>query len=99
MLILSLAGVGWLGLRQYQLHQQVLGLAIVQDQQNRILHQQITYWEQVASASPTYREAYIQLAALNNQLGNTDAAKGWLKKVLEIDPNWVVPTPLSSLLP
>lgn len=97
-LILSLVGVGWLGLRQYQLHQQVLGLATIQDQQNRILRQQITYWEQVASASPTYRDAYIQLAINYWKLAATPEAKQNLQRVLEFDPNWVVPPQLEPLL-
>ena len=97
-LIISLVGVGWLGLRQYQFHQQVLGLAIIQDQQNQILRQQVTYWEQVASASPTYRDAYIQLAISYWQLAATNEAKQNLQLVLELDPNWVVPPQLEPLL-
>jgi len=97
-LILSLIGVSWLGLRQYQLQQQVLGLATVQDQHNLKLRQQISYWEQVASVSPTYRDAYIQLAISYWQLAATGEAKQNLQRALELDPNWVVPPQLEPLL-
>lgn len=63
------------------------------------LHQEMVMWEKIVSVSPTYRDAYIQLAVGYQQLGETEKAKVFLKKVFETDPNWQVPTELMARLP
>ncbi len=98
-LVMLLAGVSWLGSREYQRRQVVLGLATVNNQRSEKLYRQISFWEQVASTSPTYRDAYIQLAIDYWQLAATNEAKQNLQRGLELDPNWVVPPQLESLLP
>ena len=95
---LLLIGTG-LELHQYYRHQYVLGLAIARDVKTQKLIQEIDYWQKIASASPTYKDAYVQLAILNQDLGDTAQAKVWMQKALTLDPNWLVPTPLQPLLP
>lgn len=60
---------------------------------------QINYWQQVASASPTYRDAWVKLATLYYQEEDIPSAKAYMQKAIEIDPNWIVPSPLLPLLP
>ena len=86
------------GLKEYHQRQYVLGLAVARDTQVQKLKQQIFHWEQIASASPTYRDAYIQLAILNYQLDSTQEATLYLQRVLKLDPNWVAPPQLEGLL-
>lgn len=63
------------------------------------LSAQIDYWQQVASASPTYRDAWVKLATLYYQEEDITAAKFYMQKAIEIDPNWIVPSSLLPLLP
>lgn len=97
-LIIFLLAIAATGLKEYRQRQYILGLAIERDTQAQKLKQQISHWEQVASGSPTYRDAYIQLALLNYQLDSAQEAKLYLKRALELDPNWVVPPQLEPLL-
>lgn len=98
-LVIILLVTTGVGLKRYTQPQVVLGQNVEIDPRIEKLESQINYWEQIASSSPTYRDAYVQLANLHSQLGNTDQAKVYISKVLEIDPNWLAPTQLSSLLP
>ncbi|MDO8488362.1 MAG: tetratricopeptide repeat protein [bacterium] len=95
-LLLAIVGLGL-----YHLHQQqsVLGLATQRAQHQLDALNQIGYWEQVASASPTYRDAYVQLALLNAQLDNPELARVYFQKAIQLDPNWIIPSPLLPLLP
>ncbi len=88
-----------MSLKAYYQRRYVLGLAIARDVKTQKLIQEVDYWQKIASFSPTYKDAYVQLTILNQQLGNTTAAAKWLHKAVQIDPNWVVPTPLRALLP
>ena len=56
-------------------------------------------WEELKKVSPTYRDAYVQLAIGYQQLGLTSQAQENLTRVLELDPGWPVPPLLAPLLP
>lgn len=56
-------------------------------------------WEELKKVSPTYRDAYVQLAFGYQQLGLTSQAQENLRRVLELDPGWPVPPQLAPLLP
>ena len=86
-------------LQKYYQPRLVLGSTSNQDRLEPELLRQLVYWQEVASASPTYRDAWVQSALLSQQLGDTAAAAKYLNKSLEIDPNWPIPTPLLPLLP
>lgn len=98
MLVVFLSATGWMGIREYQSRQRILGAATQKQKQVRQLKQEIESWQKIASASPTYRDAYIQLAIGYWQLAATNEARQNLQRVLELDPNWVVPPQLESLL-
>lgn len=95
---LLLASVGWVGLKQYQSNRQVLGARIVKEIEIEKNKELLAYWQQIASDSPTYQEAWIQLSVLSYQLSSSQEAKLYLEKALELDPNWVVPPQLEPLL-
>lgn len=76
----------------------ILGIQIQRDEDIKRLSQLRDYWEKIASDSPTFRDAYVQLAISNWQLGATEEAKLNVERALEIDPNWVVPDQLQPLL-
>jgi len=50
--------------------------------------QEISYWENVVSQKPDYRDAYLQLAILNYRIYKNEKAKEYLKRAREIDPNY-----------
>ncbi len=61
----------------------VLGTTIdVSDIQN-----EKTYWLQMVSQNPTYRDGYLQLAVIDNTLGNKEESLMYFKKAKSIDPN------------
>lgn len=52
------------------------------------VEKQVTYWQDIVGKYHNYRDGYIQLAALEYQLGNNEKAKEYIKKALDIDPNF-----------
>ncbi len=97
-IILLLVSLAWTGTKQYQHNSQVLGTKIEQEIEIEKIKDSLVYWQEVASASPTYRDTYIQLAISYWQLAATGEAKQNLQRALELDPNWVVPPQLEALL-
>lgn len=49
---------------------------------------EIIYWEEIVATHPSYRDAYFKLALLEYQLGDREKTSIYLKKTLEIDPNY-----------
>ncbi len=45
------------------------------------------YWLQVVSQNPTYRDGYLELAILDNTLGNKEESLMYFNKAKSIDPN------------
>ena len=50
--------------------------------------QEIVYWKQIADTYSGYRDIYYRIATLQYKLGNTTEAKVYLKKALDLDPNF-----------
>ena len=64
-------------------------------QQQKILAQQrlqmeneVKYWEGVANQYQGYRDVYYRIAALQYKLGNIAQSQEYVKKALELDPNF-----------
>jgi tetratricopeptide (TPR) repeat protein len=45
------------------------------------------YWEKIVKDNPTYRDGYLQLALINDQLGNKEESVNNFNKAKLIDPN------------
>ncbi len=71
----------------------------IQQQKQNDINEEIKYWEKIIEESPTYRDAYVQLAIGYMQLGIKPKAQEFLQRALEVDPNWPVPLGLQELLP
>ncbi len=59
---------------------------------------QIQYWQSVARRYQGYRDAYIELAILENRLGENKKAKRFVQKSLAIDPNFEPGRQLENML-
>jgi tetratricopeptide (TPR) repeat protein len=57
-------------------------------QERAYLEKEVAYWQQVADKYQGYRDVYYRIASLQYKLGNTAASQEYLKKALEIDPNF-----------
>jgi len=56
---------------------------------NRVqLQNEITYWEQIANKYQGYRDVYYRIAALQYKLGNTGLSQQYVKKAIQLDPNY-----------
>lgn len=62
------------------------------------IREEISYWENVVSQKPDYRDAYLQLAILNYQIYENEKAREYLKKVQELDPNFQPAKELEKIL-
>jgi len=62
------------------------------------IRQEISFWEKVVKEKPDYRDAYFQLAVLNYQLSQKGATVKYLRKTLELDPNFEPAKKLEKLL-
>jgi len=57
--------------------------------QERIqLQNEVNYWEAIAQKYQGYRDVYYRIAALQYKLGNTNESQKYVKKALELDPNF-----------
>ena len=59
---------------------------------------EISFWEEVVKEKPDYRDAYLRLAVLNYQLKKKEAAREYLRKVKEEDPNFPAIRELERML-
>jgi tetratricopeptide (TPR) repeat protein len=57
-------------------------------QQKGQLEQQVAYWKGVADKYQGYRDVYYRIASLQYRLGNVDESQKYVKKALELDPNF-----------
>mgnify|MGYP004417280321 FL=1 len=48
----------------------------------------ITYWEGISEKYKGYRDVYYRIAALQFKVGNVAASQEYVKKALELDPNF-----------
>jgi tetratricopeptide (TPR) repeat protein len=59
---------------------------VTQDRE-QVMHE-IVYWKQIADTYSGYRDIYYRIATLQYKLGNKEESKKYLKKALELDPNF-----------
>ncbi len=62
-------------------------LNALQAEKENLLKERV-YWEKTVTRYKDYRDGYYQLALLEYQLGNTDAARSYVDKALSIDPQF-----------
>src|SRR6266550_2672328 len=60
----------------------------VQAQQRVRLQNEVKYWEGIATKYQGYRDVYYRIAALQYKLGNIAESQKYVKKALELDPNF-----------
>jgi len=58
------------------------------DRERQKIISKIQYWQGITNKYKDYRDAYFQLAVLEYRLRDFDKAKFYLKKTLDIDPNF-----------
>ena len=52
------------------------------------LQNEAAYWEQVANKYQGYRDVYYRIASIQYKLGNYNESQKYVKKALELDPNF-----------
>ncbi len=57
-------------------------------QQRMKLENEVTYWKGVANKYQGYRDVYYRIALLQYKLGNVAQSQKYVKKALELDPNF-----------
>lgn len=62
------------------------------------IRDEIAFWEKIIAEKPDYRDAYLQLSILNYQIYENEKAKIYLKKVLDLDPNFESARKLEEVL-
>ncbi|GEM_PF-1802716 len=82
--LLLVLGIGIVGVDVYRTAKQKYYL----ESERMKLSKQVSYWKQVISKYQNYRDGYLQLALLEYQLGNSEQAKMYVNKALELDPNF-----------
>jgi tetratricopeptide (TPR) repeat protein len=65
----------------------------IREQQNLVLEREqlqneAAYWEQVATKYQGYRDVYYRIASIQYRLGNYNESQKYVKKALELDPNF-----------
>lgn len=59
---------------------------------------ELVFWQGEVEKRPNYRDAYFKLVLLNYQLKDFDKAKEYLKKTLNLDPNFEKGKEMEKLL-
>mgnify|MGYP001134589526 CR=1 FL=1 len=62
------------------------------------IKEEVVYWETVLNIEPFYRDGFLQLAALNYQLGQAKKAQEYWKKAYYLDPNNLTVQELGKLV-
>ena len=57
-------------------------------QQRVQLQQEVQAWQQVANKYKGYRDVYYRIASIQYKLGNVASAQSYVKKALQLDPNY-----------
>jgi tetratricopeptide (TPR) repeat protein len=57
-------------------------------QQRAQLQNEALYWEGIANKYQGYRDVYYRIAAIQYKLGNYSESQKYVKKALELDPNF-----------
>jgi tetratricopeptide (TPR) repeat protein len=57
-------------------------------QQRLEMENEVKYWENIANQYQGYRDVYYRIAALQYKLGNIAESQKYVKKALELDPNF-----------
>lgn len=57
-------------------------------QQRLQMENEVKYWEGIANKYQGYRDVYYRIAALQYKLGNVSESQKYVKKALELDPNF-----------
>lgn len=57
-------------------------------QERSQLQNEVAYWKGVANKYQGYRDVYYRIAALQYKLGNVDESQKYIKKALDLDPNF-----------
>jgi len=57
-------------------------------QNRQQLQNEVNYWEQIASKYQGYRDVDYRIAAIEYKLGNTVESQEYVKKALQLDPNF-----------
>lgn len=52
------------------------------------LQEELQYWEGIADKYQGYRDVYYRIATIQYKLGNVGASQAYIKKALELDPNF-----------
>jgi tetratricopeptide (TPR) repeat protein len=65
----------------------------IREQQNLVLEREqlqneAAYWEQVSNKYQGYRDVYYRIASIQYRLGNYNESQKYVKKALELDPNF-----------
>ena len=74
----------------------IRGIALFQnlEKQQKIMKEraaiteEINYWKDMAKKYKNYRDVYFRIATLEYKLGDIDESKKYMKKSLELDPNF-----------
>jgi len=53
------------------------------------IDREVLYWEKVTTLHKEYRDGYFKLALLEYQRGDKEKSRIYIKKTLEIDPNFI----------
>jgi hypothetical protein len=85
--------------QEKHLRRRVLALHTERAQEIAHLNTLKAHWQKIVADSPTYRDGYLQLAAIEYKLKNQISSKSYLQKAMEIDPNFELPITLSFLQP
>lgn len=90
--IFSLASVGMamlflFGVSTYDLYSNYQSKKKIDLERQEVISK-IGKWEEIINKYKDYRDGYFQLAILEYRLRNFDKAKFYLKKTLDLDPNF-----------
>lgn len=86
-LVLIIVSLSTLNIHSFFLSQKVLAASVQVEHSPDQLKQEMKYWQKIAVAHPTYRDAYLEMADIANKLGETQASIEFLKKANFVDPH------------
>lgn len=87
MLVILILIVVSLGLQAFILYKNVEDFQKL-DREKKELISKIDYWKGIVNKYENYRDGYFKLAVLEYKIGDIVSSREYLKKTLELDPNF-----------
>lgn len=84
LIVIAIVGVN---IHNFLSSKKVLAASVQVEYSQDQLEQEMKYWQKIAAAHPTYRDAYIEMSDIAAKMGDNQKSQEFLKRASFVDPH------------